>query len=180
MINKEFFKNQILEGWSVKELQEFYGLSRTSIYRYKEKWNLTGISPNGKTRDFDSGVKVCKTCNKEKALSEFYSNGYYASGTKKYKPNCKECQKSLDVDNRLNKIKEILKELNKPLECENCGYNKNIAALCFHHIKPEEKEFSLSELSKTANIEIMKNEISKCSLLCHNCHMEEHYPHLNL
>lgn len=26
-------------------------------------------------------------------------------------------------------------------KCQECGYNKNIAALEFHHINPDEKEF---------------------------------------
>jgi hypothetical protein len=28
-------------------------------------------------------------------------------------------------------------------------------------------------------MEELKEEAEKCILLCHNCHMELHYPHLN-
>lgn len=65
--------------------------------------------------------------------------------------------------------------------CERCGYNKNYAALCFHHIDPTQKDFGIDsrKLSNT-KWESLIEEINKCILLCHNCHMEEHYPQCNL
>lgn len=61
--------------------------------------------------------------------------------------------------------------------CQICGYNKNYAALCFHHIDPTVKEHKLTirELSNNA-FNKMVNESEKCMLLCHNCHMEIHHP----
>lgn len=61
--------------------------------------------------------------------------------------------------------------------CEICGYCKNISALDFHHIDPTTKEFQLDirHLSNT-NIDKLKNEVDKCSLLCANCHREIHHP----
>lgn len=62
-------------------------------------------------------------------------------------------------------------------KCQICSYDKNIAALCFHHLDPFKKDLALSirELSNN-NIDLLINEIKKCQLLCHNCHMEIHYP----
>lgn len=64
-------------------------------------------------------------------------------------------------------------------KCEMCGYNKNIAALEFHHRNPEEKEFEIDmrHFSNTS-LEKLKEEISKCTLLCANCHRELHNPKL--
>ena len=61
--------------------------------------------------------------------------------------------------------------------CENCGYDKNLAALQFHHRNPHEKTFGLDvrKLSNTRWDSILI-EAEKCDLLCGNCHMEEHYP----
>ncbi len=66
-------------------------------------------------------------------------------------------------------------------KCEVCGYDKNIAALEFHHINPDEKEFQLDmrHLSNTS-LERLQNEVNKCQLLCANCHREAHNPELEV
>lgn len=61
--------------------------------------------------------------------------------------------------------------------CIKCGYKKNNGVLAFHHIKKEEKKFSLS--SKFCNPdgtipEEVKEELDKCTVLCANCHAKEH------
>lgn len=59
-------------------------------------------------------------------------------------------------------------------KCKNCGYNKCIAALEFHHRDEKTKNFTIS-----GNIikqwELLLNEIEKCDLLCSNCHKELHW-----
>lgn len=59
-------------------------------------------------------------------------------------------------------------------KCQICGYNKCIAALCFHHRNPEEKKFTLSGVGWTISFERIINEAKKCDLLCSNCHNELH------
>ena len=65
-------------------------------------------------------------------------------------------------------------------KCEICSYNKNLSALCFHHIDPNEKETPLTirECSNNTWDSLVK-EVLKCKLLCHNCHMEIHFPEHN-
>lgn len=58
-------------------------------------------------------------------------------------------------------------------KCQICGYNKCQQALEFHHINPEEKEFTIQE-NCNRGWEIVKSEIKKCALLCANCHREVH------
>ena len=58
-------------------------------------------------------------------------------------------------------------------KCEICGYNKCIAALEFHHLDPNEKDFTISGSSKS--FEHLKEEVDKCILVCANCHRELHY-----
>jgi len=66
-------------------------------------------------------------------------------------------------------------------KCSVCGYNKNLAALTFHHIDPKEKRFQLDMRSlsnrKQSHID---EEASKCLLICNNCHAELHNPKHNL
>lgn len=62
-------------------------------------------------------------------------------------------------------------------KCEICGYDKNIAALDFHHLDSSLKEFQLDarKLSNT-NWETILKEADKCVLVCSNCHREIHNP----
>lgn len=63
--------------------------------------------------------------------------------------------------------------------CSKCGYKKNLAALEFHHINPSEKKFKLdSRKLSNSNWNTILSELSKCKLLCSNCHAEEHFPDL--
>lgn len=66
-------------------------------------------------------------------------------------------------------------------KCEECGYDKNLASLVFHHINASEKGFSVDarKMSNTKMTTLLE-EVKKCKLLCHNCHNELHYPHLDL
>jgi hypothetical protein len=59
--------------------------------------------------------------------------------------------------------------------CEVCGYDKNLAALQFHHRNPNDKKFGL-DARTLGNLKMEKilNEFTKCDLLCANCHIEEH------
>ncbi len=62
-------------------------------------------------------------------------------------------------------------------KCEICNYNKNTAALCFHHINPKTKAFQIDirHCSNTSWDNLLK-EVKKCQLLCLNCHAEVHNP----
>lgn len=65
-------------------------------------------------------------------------------------------------------------------KCEICGYDKNIAALDFHHLEPSNKAFELDarHLSNTT-INKLLEEADKCILVCANCHREIHNKHLD-
>lgn len=83
---------------------------------------------------------------------------------------CKKCSVE-SVDKRRKQLRhEIV--LYKGGKCEICGYNKCEAALEFHHLNPDEKEFQLS--GNTYSLEKMKKEVDKCILVCANCHREIH------
>lgn len=66
-------------------------------------------------------------------------------------------------------------------KCFECGYDKNFAALEFHHLNPKEKDFPLDSrrLSNTS-INKLIEEVNKCILLCANCHREIHNPEFTL
>ncbi len=65
--------------------------------------------------------------------------------------------------------------------CSICGYDRNLAALVFHHTKIGSKDFKLDMRSlSNRKLEPILVEIQKCILVCANCHAELHNPHLNL
>jgi len=69
----------------------------------------------------------------------------------------------------------------KGMQCEDCGYNRNFAALEFHHTDPATKNFQLDlrSLSNRKWLSILA-EMEKCVLLCSNCHTERHNPDCNM
>lgn len=54
--------------------------------------------------------------------------------------------------------------------CWHCGYNRTARALHFHHVQGE-KDFVIAS---TQNWERVLVELSKCVLVCANCHAEIH------
>lgn len=58
-------------------------------------------------------------------------------------------------------------------KCKNCS-ESNFLKLSFHHINPSEKEEKVSEIFGN-RWSFIEKEINKCILLCHNCHVEEHF-----
>ena len=57
-------------------------------------------------------------------------------------------------------------------KCELCGYEKCNRSLQFHHLNPDEKDFTIS--GKSLSFEKLKEEVDKCILVCSNCHSEIH------
>ena len=58
-------------------------------------------------------------------------------------------------------------------KCVCCGYNRCITALEFHHLNPEEKDFTLGQNANLGWDKICA-ELPKCVLVCANCHREIH------
>ena len=57
--------------------------------------------------------------------------------------------------------------------CQICGYDRCDKALEFHHEDPSVKSMGVSELLiANARASEIEAEVSKCVLLCANCHRE--------
>jgi len=57
-------------------------------------------------------------------------------------------------------------------KCSRCGYNKDPAALEFHHHSGD-KSFTIGAAANRG-WEAVKRELAKCVLICANCHRIEH------
>ena len=102
-------------------------------------------------------------------LTEFT---FYKSSSHNGQFKCNKCEVELaSLKNQRRKIKAVEYKGGK---CELCNYDKNISALEFHHLNPEEKDFTISGYK--CGWEVLKKELDKCILVCSNCHREIHNP----
>jgi hypothetical protein len=141
---------------------------------------------DGKVRNLNNR-KYCLSCSpfKTNNRQKLEQNIPILEGTKR---NCSSCLKefvfrrhrAMTVEfcsaclskkrRRAIKLKAVEYKGGK---CQNCGYNKCIGAMDFHHLDPQEKDFTIS--GNAGKWETIKNELDKCVLLCKNCHAEQHY-----
>jgi len=85
---------------------------------------------------------------------------------------CAKCATEA-LQKRRDKLKIMSVEY-KGGSCQICNYNKNIAALEFHHLDPSKKDFGVSAKGYTRSWDKVKLELDKCILVCANCHREIH------
>jgi hypothetical protein len=71
---------------------------------------------------------------------------------------------------RNDTVKEYLRDIKSKSGCVDCGYNKHHSALEFHHIGDKDINLAFAKSIRQAN-----EEISKCVILCSNCHRIRHW-----
>jgi hypothetical protein len=75
---------------------------------------------------------------------------------------------------RRQDIQSWFKKYKSSLKCANCGENDPIC-LDFHHTDSSLKDNHVSKMIGHGNsINSILKEISKCEVLCSNCHRKEH------
>ena len=57
--------------------------------------------------------------------------------------------------------------------CVFCGYDRHPGGLVFHHRNPKDKKFKISR-SMCRSWEKFQLEITKCEVMCSNCHTLYH------
>lgn len=131
--------------------------------------------------------KKCTKCAKSKSIDSF---GIKSSKTGQRQPYCKECQrqyakehysknKKYYIKKARNRNKEVYQqhkqfvdEYKHNLGCKYCPEN-DPCCLDFHHSK-DDKEFSVSSKLADLSLAKIKKEISKCTVVCSNCHRKIH------
>lgn len=112
--------------------------------------------------DLSNGHRKCNVCKIDKPLNLYY---------KHHKLKCKKCFNNIR-NLRLRKIKQQCVDY-KGGKCIQCGYNKYIGSIDFHHLDPTQKDFGIARNQKNFG-ESHKKELDKCVALCSNCHRIEH------
>lgn len=126
-------------------------------------------------------MKKCSKCKQIKTQEEFRIKNKKTGSRQSW---CIECVKTYQRNkyktneierNRIYKNREngknirraYIKTYLKENPCKNCG-EKDITVLEFHHIK--DKITEVSKLICLGKLDMLKEEIKKCEVLCANCH----------
>lgn len=95
-----------------------------------------------------------------------------ASGRRWYARNRKKRRQQ--IKDRRDQHREWFADYKSTLQCKNCPENDPVC-LVFHHMDPTQKDFLVSQMiylgyGKSRILE----EITKCLVLCANCHRKLH------
>jgi transposase-like protein len=160
---------QLVEGGaSIAEIARTVDRSKGTVRHWLRRYGLrTACLPGARSR---RGARQARVEGLPKAqiacprhgLTEHVreTRGYY---------RCRQCR-SESVVRRRQRVKRTLVE-EAGGRCRICGYDRCHAALEFHHIDPETKEFALARCG-AHSVEKLRIEVQKCMLLCSNCHAE--------
>jgi predicted HNH restriction endonuclease len=164
-MEKKILEKFVNDGLSMREIAEELKKGQTTIRYWLLKYEL---STKRKLTNDDKINKFCPRCKNVKDRSEFY-NRRGKIGSSVY---CKTCTTDQTLE-RMRLLKQKCVEY-KGGKCEKCGYDKYNGALDFHHIDPNEKDFTISHVKAYSFDDKIKKELDKCILVCSNCHREIH------
>ena len=135
-------------------------------------------------------MKLCSSCRKEKSDDSFSTDRRSKDGLCYY---CKDCasEKARQSYNKRKQNKDWYVKYRKGYadlyrerkqkaiellggKCVDCQGVFPAVAFDFHHTNPEEKDFNPSKALGMSE-ETMLKELSKCVLLCSNCHRIRHW-----
>ena len=111
---------------------------------------------------------------KEKLVSQFYILEKIEKEFSKCEILCANCHDKVHYGSSKYKIaskaQQFARDYKHDAGCSVCG-EKTECCLQYHHINSDEK---YKGISKIYNMEEMKIEMSKCIVLCNNCHKDYH------
>jgi hypothetical protein len=113
----------------------------------------------------DEPIYVCEECGRA------YAYNYRRGHSKRRCNSCRSNRTGLDGRRARQELKRKMLAY-KGGQCERCGYDRCLAALCFHHVVGS-KRFNFAG-SHTRSWASLRAELDKCMVLCLNCHAREH------
>lgn len=169
-MEKEFLIECIKSDLSIGSISKKISKSKTTVKYWLDKYNLKTNNLSFKVKGvIEYGdYRCCTKCNVDKPITEFYQR----RGKKGGSVYCKDCTGKQTIE-RQRLLKQKAVEY-KGGQCVKCEYKKYQGALEFHHLDPNEKDFSISSVKGYSFTDNIKKELDKCILVCANCHREIH------
>lgn len=157
-------KELIDQNYSFSQLAKHFGVSVTVVGTWLKKYSLKTNHVRGGTTG-DRKQHLCRICG----------NTNPNSFRQKQKSMCIKCRRIYQTKQYNKRKVELIEYMGGC--CVICGYNKSSSALDFHHLDPNTKETNMYKTGniKNASLEKAKTELSKCILVCSNCHREIHF-----
>lgn len=129
----------------------------------------------------DYSVEIPKLRAEGKTYSEIIALTGAAKSTVSY--YCGDNQKEKTTARTLSYVTDIKRYIiyvKESTPCEDCAKNFPYYVMHFDHLPGFQKLFNISQFKNyTKDIEVVKREISKCDVVCANCHAERsHRRHL--
>lgn len=157
VVTKEQLQECIDLGYGEKRTSKKLGITQQTYRRWMNFYSLKSNCEERYKKQADHLQKcvspnTCEICNQNKCRDTI----------------CKKCSSGLIGWG----IKFILFE-HCGGKCAKCGCD-DFRIMEFHHLNPSEKSFSIGGSFTYKDLKLVKEELKKCAMLCHNCHHLEH------
>lgn len=176
----------ILDRWNERlckaGLSEWKVLYRIDNDKYSKARIRCSFCGAEEDIDINSKIRYRQNCFCQIKLTCIYcGNNFNPNGIQsKNRQACYKCNPFSNLKDYTQRQRELNRDKLKKegyVKCELCGYDKCWEALDFHHLK--EKESGISSIMHH-NYEKVLEEVSKCILVCANCHREIHAGYIKL
>ncbi|MEA2167081.1 MAG: hypothetical protein QOF76_381 [Solirubrobacteraceae bacterium] len=164
-IPRDVLSELVMEGLSVRGIATRLSLSTATVRHWLAKHDLETrrtsmlrATREGRARGDDAAMRVCQRHGATAFVLR--GDGYY---------RCMECSSEAVIRRRAHVRACVIAEAGG--RCVVCGYDRDPAALHFHHLDRSTKLFNVSN-GATRSLERMRAEAAKCVLLCATCHAE--------
>lgn len=166
-IPREELEPLVAEGLTIERIAQRIGVSDSTVKKWLKRHGL-------RTRGAQRRVLLDRLRDEGQADIQLVCRKHgltrHISVASERRLRCATCRAEA-VSRRRRKVKEIL-VAEAGGACVCCGYSRHGAALQFHHLDPSAKSFGLGVRGITRSIARLREEASKCVLLCANCHAE--------
>lgn len=168
-IERNRLEELVQTGMTIAEIARELGRSKTTVRHWMREYKLKTLNSRGSrrgaavaaAREVVALVATLTCAHHGQTDFALEARGYY---------RCKRCRAER-VSRRRRDVKAIVvREAGG--KCGLCGYDRCVAALHFHHIDPDDKQFHIALRGAARSLERVRLEVKKCVLLCANCHAE--------
>lgn len=114
-------------------------------------------------------LKVCARCGEAKPRAVYGAQAVTRDGLRPY---CPECHNALaaasQLRGRMRRRRVIVEAKDRP--CADCGIKYPYYVMQFDHVRGEKAFTIAAHHTLKVKLEVLKEEIAKCDVVCANCH----------